>query len=136
MPFQIFPGSAQYADWGVLLLRIITGVVFFASGWGHVKSPSERAKSLGLTVGFTVFLGWSELLGGLGIIFGVLPQLAALGMILVMFGAIYMKAAKWHTGFWGEKSSGWHYELMLLLICLEILLTDGGRFTLMNAFAR
>lgn len=135
MPFQLFPGSTQYADWGILLLRIITGIVFFASGWGHVKSPGERAKSIGLSVGFTVFLGCAELLGGLGIIFGVLTQLAALGMILVMFGAIYMKAAKWHTGFWGEKSSGWHYDLMLLLMCLVILLTDGGRLTLMNAWS-
>lgn len=135
MPFQLFPRSTQYTDWGILLLRIITGIVFFASGWGHVKSSSERAKSIGLPVGFTLFLGWAELLGGLGIIFGVLTQLAALGMILVMFGAIYMKAAKWHTGFWGEKSSGWHYDLILLLMCLVILLTDGGRLTLMNAFA-
>ena len=135
MPFLLFPGSMHYADWGFLLLRIIAGVVFFWSGFSHVRSPQERAKSLGLSVGFTIFLGWAEILGSLGIIFGVLTQLAALGLILIMFGAIYMKAAKWHTGFWGEKSSGWHYDLVFLIINIVILLTDGGRFTLMNLFS-
>ncbi len=134
MPFVLFPGSQHYADWGLLLLRIITGVVFLSSGWGHVKAPRERAKSLGLSVGFTIFLGWAEILGSLGVMFGVLPQLAALGLILIMFGAIYMKAAKWKTGFWGEKASGWHYDLIFVITNLVILLTDGGRLTLMNLF--
>lgn len=136
MPFAVFPGSAQYADWGILLLRLIIALVFFWSGWSHVRSPRERAQSLGLNVGFTLFLGWAEILGALGIAFGVLPQLAALGLILIMFGAIYMKAAKWHTGFWGEKASGWHYDLIFVIANLVILLTDGGRLTLMRAFAQ
>jgi putative oxidoreductase len=136
MPLLLFPGSQNYADWGFLLLRIMAGIVFLWSGVSHVKSPGERAKSLGLSVGFTIFLGWAEILGSLGIIFGVLTQWAALGLILIMFGAIYMKIAKWKTGFWGEKSSGWHYDLMFVVMNLVILLTDGGRFTLMNLFAR
>ncbi len=136
MPFELFPGSAGYADWGFLLLRLMSGAVFLSSGMGHVKAPQERAKSLGLSVGFTIFLGWAEILGGLGLIFGVLTQWAALGLILIMFGAIYMKIAKWHSGFWGEKSSGWHYDLIFIVMNLVILLTDGGRFTLMNLLTR
>jgi putative oxidoreductase len=131
----LFPGSMHYADWGFLLLRIMTGVVFLSSGWGHVKAPRERAKSLGLSAGFTLFLGCAEILGSLGIIFGVLTQWAALGLILIMFGAIYMKVAKWKTGFWGEKSSGWHYDLIFVVMNLVILLTDGGRFRLMRLFS-
>lgn len=132
MSFLLFPGSMRYADWGFLLLRIMVAVVFLTSGWRHVKSPVERAKSLGLSVGFTMFLGWAEILGSLGVLFGVLTQWAALGLILIMFGAIYMKAFKWKTGFWGEKASGWHYELIFIVMNLVILLTDGGRFKLMT----
>ena len=135
MHFQAFPGSQNYVDWGLLFLRLITGVVFLSSGWGHVKSPRQRAESLGLSVGLTMLIGWAEVLGSLGIMFGVLTQIAALGLILIMFGAIYMKAARWHTGFWGEKSSGWHYDLIFVITNLVILLTDGGRFTLMNLFS-
>ena len=36
--------------------------------------------------------------------------------------------------FLGEKSSGWHYELIFVIINLVILLTDGGRFTLSHWF--
>ena len=35
--------------------------------------------------------------------FGVFTQLAAIGLILVMLGAIQKKIFVWHTGFWGEK---------------------------------
>jgi uncharacterized membrane protein YphA (DoxX/SURF4 family) len=79
-------------------------------------------------------LGGAEVLGALGILFGVLTQWAALGLILIMFGAIYMKAVKWRTGFWGEKSSGWHYDLTFVIINLVVLLTNGGRFTLSHWF--
>jgi len=135
MSLQVFPGSENYADWGLLLLRLITGIVFLWSGASHVSSPRQRAESLGLSVGLTMLIGWAEVLGSLGIMFGVLIQLAALGLILIMFGAIYMKAVKWKTGFWGEKSSGWHYDLIFVITNLVILLTDGGRFTLMNLFS-
>jgi putative oxidoreductase len=58
--------------------------------------------------------------------------LAAIGLILIMLGAIQKKVAVWHTGFWGEKASGWHYDLMLLIMCLVILFTDGGRYVLLR----
>jgi putative oxidoreductase len=62
--------------------------------------------------------------------FGVLIQLAAIGLILVMLGAIQKKIFVWHTGFWGEKSSGWHYDLMLILLNLVIVCTGGGKYVL------
>jgi hypothetical protein len=57
-----------------------------------------------MSKGFTFFLGVAELAGGLGVAFGVLTQLAALGLILIMFGAIWKKISAWHTGFWGGES--------------------------------
>ena len=64
--------------------------------------------------------------------FGVLTQLAAFGLIVVMLGAIQKKIFAWHTGFWGEKGSGWHYDLMLILMNLLIAFTDGGAYVLMR----
>ena len=64
--------------------------------------------------------------------FGVLTRLAAFGLILVMGGAIYNKITVWHTGFWGETSSGWHYELMIVIMSLVIAATNGGRLVLMK----
>ena len=128
----MFPQLAQFTDLGLLLLRLMVAVIFLASGWSHVTKSAERAKSIGMSPGFTKFLGIAELAGGAGVAVGVLTQPAAAGLILVMLGAIQKKMFIWHTGFWGDKSSGWHYDLMLVVMNLVILFTDGGRYTLMN----
>ena len=129
---MIFPQFARFQDLALLLLRLMVGVVFISSGWQHVTHAAERAKSIGMSKEFTQFLGIAELAGGLGLMFGVLTQLAALGLILVMLGALYKKVAVWHTGFWGERSSGWHYELMLIMMNFVIIATNGGRYGLMR----
>src|SRR5579863_9869342 len=128
----MFPELLRFTDLGLLLLRLMIGIVFFASGWSHVMHPAERSQSIGMSKGFTIFLGWAELAGSLGIIFGILQQLAAIGLILIMFGAIYKKIFVWRTGFWGEKASGWHYDLMFLIMCLVVLFTDGGKYVLLR----
>ncbi|MGA7340743.1 MAG: DoxX family protein [Terracidiphilus sp.] len=125
------PGAMLYADWSLFLLRAMVAAVFGTSGFNHLKSPRQRAGSLGMSVGVTVFLGAAELAGALALVVGVLTQWAALGLILIMLGAIYMKIAKWKTGFWGEKSSGWHYDLLFVVMNLVILCTGGGRIALM-----
>jgi putative oxidoreductase len=125
-----FPALAQFADLALLLLRLLVAVVFISSGWSHAKDPVTRGKSIGMSPGFTRFLGVAELAGGLGVAFGVLPQLAAAGLILVMLGAIQKKILVWHTGFWGKSSDGWHYDLLFVAMCLVIITTGGGRYAL------
>jgi putative oxidoreductase len=128
----MFPQLYRFTDLGLLLLRLMIGIVFLTSGWSHVKDPAKRAQSIGMSRGFTLFLGSAEIAGSLGIIFGVLQQLAAIGLILIMTGAIQKKIFVWHTGFWGEKASGWHYDLIFVVMCLVVLFTDGGRYVLMH----
>jgi putative oxidoreductase len=125
------PGAMNYADWSLLLLRLMVALVFGSSGLSHLKSPRERAASIGMSVGFTVFLGAAEVAGAVGLAAGVLTQWAALGLILIMLGAIQKKVFVWKTDFWGEKSMGWHYDLMFIVMNLVILCTGGGRIALM-----
>jgi putative oxidoreductase len=128
----MFPQLARFTDLGLLLLRLMVGLVFVTSGYNHLKDPAERAKSIEMSKAFTLFLGIAEVAGGLGVAFGVLTQLAAFGLILLMFGAIQKKIFSWHTGFWGEKASGWHYDLIFVLMSLVIAFTDGGAYVLMR----
>ena len=80
---------------------------------------------------FTIVLGAAELAGGLGVISGVLAQLAAIELILIMFGAIQKKIFTWHTGFWGKSGTGgWSYDTMLVVMNLVIVTTGGGNLTL------
>jgi putative oxidoreductase len=128
----MFPQLAQFTDLSLLLLRLMVAAVFVTSGWTDIKDPKERAQNIGMTPAFTMFLGGSELAGGLGIACGVLTQLAAIGLILVMLGAIQKKIFVWHIGFWGEKAFGWHYDLMLVLMNVVIACADGGKYVLLK----
>ena len=83
----MFPLWSWLPDVTLLLLRLMLAIVFGSSGWSHLMHPEERGKSIGMSTGFTRFLGLAELAGSLGVAFGVFPQLAALGLILVMLGA-------------------------------------------------
>jgi putative oxidoreductase len=110
----------------------MVGLVFLTSGWSDLKDPEACSKSIGLNKGFTIFLGAAEAAASLGAVFGVLTQVAAFGLILITLGAIQKKIFVWPTGFWGEKTYGWHYDLMLLLMNLVIVFTNGGRYVLMK----
>jgi putative oxidoreductase len=125
-----FPALLRFNDVGLLLLRLMVAVVFLDSGWHHVKNPAERSKSIGASPGFTAFLGTAELLGSIGVALGILTQLAAMGLILVMLGAIQKKVFVWNIGFWGERTYGWHYDLMLVVMNLVIVVTGGGKLIL------
>lgn len=126
-----FPVLAQFTDIALLLMRLMVGAVFVTSGYNHLKDPATRSKDIGMSKSFTIFLGAAEFAGGLGVIFGVLPQLAAIGLILLMLGAIQKKIFTWHTGFWGKSgTNGWSYDTMLVVMNLVIVTTGGGNLTL------
>ena len=85
---------------------VIVGNIFFESGHNGTSDPAQDTVAV-----------------------GVLTQAAALGLILIMLGAIQKKIFVWHTGVWGKHGTdGWHYELMLVAMCLVIATTAGGRY--------
>jgi putative oxidoreductase len=124
------PGAMAFAGLSLLFVRVILALVFGTSGYSHLTKPKERAASIEMSVPFTVFLGAAELAGAIALVAGFMAQWAALGLTLIMLGAIYMKAVKWKTGFWGEKSSGWNYEVLLIAMNLVIVTMGAGRYSL------
>ena len=125
-----FPSLLPLLDPSLFLLRLVVAIVFGASGYFDLRDPAGRAKSVELSPAATRGLGLAEALGSLGLLTGVLIQPAAIGLILIGLGAIGKKVFVWKTGFWGEKASGWHYDLMLMSMNLVILATAGGRWVL------
>ena len=128
----MLPGPPHFEDLAILLLRLMVALIFITSGWNTIKDPAARAKNVGVGEGFAIVLGWAEAVGGLGLVFGVLTQFAALGFIIILLGAIQKKIFVWHTGFYGEKGYGWDYESLLVLINLTIVATNGGAFVLLK----
>jgi putative oxidoreductase len=123
---------AEFTDYGLLFLRVMAGAVYVDSGYNDLKDLDGRSKGLGLSKGFTLFIAVAEIAGGTAVILGVLQQLAAIGLILIMLGAIQKKAMVWKTGFWGTNGLGWSYEVMLISMLVLILITDGGNFVVLR----
>jgi len=119
-----------YPDIALLALRIGLGIIFIAHGWQKIKNPAAWAKmmNLPLIIGFLVAVG--EFFGGLGILFGLLTQIAALGPLLVMLGALYYHIFKWGQPFVTVEGKGYEFPFMLLLVALALALLGGGAYSL------
>jgi|SRR5271154_1667150 putative oxidoreductase len=124
--------ALPYANAALLFLRVMLAAVFGVSGRSDVSKPDERDKSIGMSKTFTIFIGVAEVAGALGILAGVLAGWAALGLILIMLGAIYKKAFDWKTGFWGKGSQGWHYELIMIAMSIIIITVGPGAWVLLH----
>ncbi len=130
IPNVSLPWLLQFEDLGLLILRLMIACVFFSSGLSHARDPVGRGKSIGASPGVALFIGIAEMAGAVGVASGLLIQFAAIGLMLVMLGAMQKKIFVWRTGFWGDKTYGWHYDLMFFVMCLVIVVTGGGRFVL------
>lgn len=125
--------SAQRLDLGLTILRIVLGIVFVmhggqklfvfgldgvAGGFAQMGVPAP-----GLTGPLTALV---EFFGGLALVFGLLSRLAAVGLIVVMLGAIAMVHIA--AGFFAP--NGFEFPLTLIAGLAAIVLIGPGRFSL------
>jgi putative oxidoreductase len=128
--------SVTATEWGIFFIRIVLGIIFFAHGaqkaLGWFGGPG-----LGGTVGFMGQIGipaplaymavFTELLGGLALIVGVLSRLSALGLFVTMLVAMFK--VHWVNGFFmgsNPQGAGIEYNLALAAMALAIVLTGPG----------
>ena len=125
----------QLSDLALLLLRIGLGTVFLVHGTGKRKlwkvQPSAQLPA-GLLRTLRL-LSIVEPAGGLAVLVGFLTQLAALGLALVMLGALRFLIVKAHRAFTTDTAAGWEFEFMLLVVAVALALMGGGRFALDRA---
>ncbi len=121
---MMFPALNRHTDWGILLLRLAVGSVFIYHGvmkWGMASDDTVMN-----------ILKYAEPIGGIAIILGVLTQLAAAGLAIIMVGAIYAKA----TGFYQAPFDlfgtfgSWEFDMMNLASVIVLFLTGAGVFSL------
>jgi len=122
----------QFADFALLALRIALGAVFLTHGLGKRKlwstQPSQQMPA-GMLRNLRI-LSIAEPAGGLGVLVGFLTQLAALGLVIVMLGAIQFLITKVHRKFTGDNAAGWEFEFMLLIVALALAILGGGTYAL------
>lgn len=129
MPFLPFPDPLSIAT---LALRLAVGTVFLVHGPPKWRHPEGLAQGTGLPVWFGKFLGAAETLGGAALVLGFLTNLAAIGLSLVMLGALSFHLFRWKTPFTSPGKAGWEYDLTLLAACTALVALGGGELTLAN----
>ena len=106
-----------YSDWGLLAMRLAICIIFLAHG------PKKLSGAQG---GFMLFIGICETLGALAMLLGFLTQLAAMGLGIIMLGAMYKKKFTWHVPFSTMSGIGWEFDLMILGACLALITLGAG----------
>jgi putative oxidoreductase len=131
------------AGWEFTILRVVLGVVFFAhgaqkmlgwyGGYGFSGTMGFFTKTLGIPAPLAFLAICAEFFGGLGLIFGLLSRLAALGIGVNMVVAIAM--IHWQFGlfanwFGNQKGEGYEYHLLVIAIAIAIIARGAGTLSL------
>lgn len=125
---------------GLLLLRLVVGVVFLAHGWNHVLGGGKIAgtarwfERLGMRPG--IRHAWTASLTELGagalLVLGLLTPLAGAGVVGVMLVAWITNHAK--NGFFiFRPGEGYEYVMTLTFAGLALAATGGGAWSVDHA---
>ncbi|HEU0298152.1 MAG TPA: DoxX family protein [Longimicrobium sp.] len=125
-------------NWGLTVLRVVTGLVFFMHGyvkvfvWGFEGTAAGFGQMRIPLAGIAgPFVGLLELLGGLALIAGVATRWISLPLAFTMLVAIVqVHLAK---GFFNPE--GVEFPLMLLASSVGLALTGGGALAVDNLLA-
>jgi putative oxidoreductase len=134
--------SAHAADVGLLILRVVTGLVWCGHGtqklfgWFGAKrrgTLEEEFAHFGYypPLLFGRFAGTSELVGGLLLATGFATPIGA--GLLVCVAVQATAAVKWPNGVWMQ-DDGYEYLLVLAAIGLSFAFTGAGQLSLDAAF--
>jgi putative oxidoreductase len=134
-------------DIGAFIARITLGVVMLPHGLQKLlglfggagfSGTVEFFVGSGLPAFIAVLIIISESFGSLGLIFGFLSRLAALGAIIIMLGAIVTVHIK--NGFFMNWSGsgpgeGFEYHLLAIGLGLIVLFKGGGAWSVDRAIS-
>lgn len=106
----------------ILLLRIFLGVSFYIHGLAKFKkglaNTAEHFGSLGLPESLAYAVAYTELFGGIALVFGLGSRIVSILFGIIMIGAIL--TVKLSAGFLGG------YELDIAYLIIAILITING----------
>jgi putative oxidoreductase len=127
---SFFATLHQGSDWALVALRVGVGVTFLAHGvlkWPMWKAqPSAQLPASLLSI--IRLLSIMEPLGGVAVLVGFLTQPAAVGFVIVMLGAIRLKAGQMHKGFSGD--GGWELDFVILAAAIALIILGAGGLSL------
>ena len=130
-------------DYGVLILRLTLGIVFFPHGaqkvlgWfggaGLSGTLDHFTQQMGLPLAVAALVIAAEFLGSLGLVVGFLTRIAALGIASVMAGAIFLVHLPFgfFMNWFGNKAGeGFEFHLLAIGMALALMIRGGGAASL------
>ena len=136
-------------SWAPVITRLALGIVMFPHGaqkmlgWyggngfsGTMAFFTEQMEMPAL-VAFLVIVG--EFFGSLALLMGFLTRFTSASLALIMVGAMTM--VHWHHGFFmnwfGQQAGeGYEYHLLAIGLCLSLLMTGSGKFSMDRLIAK
>ena len=117
-------------DIALLVIRIALGIVFIYHGFPKLLKAQVMAQGMGKPTGFILVLGLVETLSSLSVIVGLLTEIGAIGLGVVMVGALYYKIAVWKIPFGAMDKTGWELDFVLLAAALTLFFSGAGSISL------
>jgi putative oxidoreductase len=135
-------------DAASLILRVLLGAVMFAhgaqkvlgvfGGHGLAGTMGFFTGQLGIPAPLAVLAIATEFLGSLGLFFGFLTRLAALGIGVLMVVAavmVHLPNGFFMNWFGNQKGEGFEYHILAVAIALALLIRGGGKWSIDRALA-
>ncbi len=136
------PASERLGRCALTVVRVVLGIIFFMHGsqkvlgWfggGGLAATVQSMTGMGLPAFLVYLVAFTEFLGGIGLLFGCLTRLAALGILGVMVGAVV--TVHWSHGFFLQ-NQGYEYNLALIGMSLGLIFGGGGAYALDNLWCK
>lgn len=115
----------RYGDAALLFARVVIGAVFIGHGMMKFGSWEQPAEGMNVVM---MILSIAEPLGGAALLLGALTRWAALGLSIVMIGAICMKQFVWGGSFMGSQGA-WEFDAVILAGLVMVLCHGAGRMS-------
>jgi putative oxidoreductase len=133
-------------DLASLVLRVVTGVVFFAHGaqlalgWfggnGFNATMQFFTQNMHIPAVFAFLAILAQFLGSLGLIVGLLTRVAAFGIGVVMLVAtvmVHLPVGFFMNWFGNQKGEGYEYHLLAMAIAVALMIKGGGKASIDRA---
>ena len=122
-----------YTTWqntSLLILRIVIAAIFYVAAYYKFPFWSGAPEGISSFMLFTTkLLSIAEPLGATALLIGYLTRWAAIGLIIIMIGAIYVSQFILGIGFVTPTSAGWNFPLMVLAGCLILAAFGAGKWS-------
>lgn len=130
-------------DWVGFILRVALGGIMFPhgaqklfgwfGGYGITATMEFFTRSMKLPWALSMMVILIESVGSIALVVGVGSRVWALGLFAIMMGAIFTTNIKYGffmNWFGNQSGEGYEYHLLVMIICVAIILTGSGKYSI------